>query len=126
MKSKSIDIAFTPVDNNRLANLCGTLDENLKQIETALDVRVSRRGENFSVGGRPQQSRLAVQALQMFYTQARHALSVDEIQLGLIELNSECESEGAVDMVPVLLTRKHDLAWAYSSAECIFAADSGA
>ena len=30
-------IAFTPVDNARLANLCGALDENLKQIENALD-----------------------------------------------------------------------------------------
>ncbi len=29
-------IAFTPVDNKRLANLCGVLDEHLKQIENAL------------------------------------------------------------------------------------------
>lgn len=109
MKPKSIDIAFTPADNSRLANLCGALDENLKQIETALDVSIARRGERFSVGGSPQQSRLAAQALHMFYTQAKHALSVDDIQLGLIELNNECEAESAADMVPVLMTRKHDL-----------------
>jgi hypothetical protein len=30
---KPLEISFTPVDNQRLANLCGALDENLRQIE---------------------------------------------------------------------------------------------
>ena len=29
-----------PVDNNRLAHLCGPMDENLRQISAALDVTV--------------------------------------------------------------------------------------
>jgi phosphate starvation-inducible PhoH-like protein len=32
-----------PLDNNRLANLCGPLDENLRQISAALDVTIFRR-----------------------------------------------------------------------------------
>lgn len=104
-----IDISFTPVDNTRLAHLCGVLDENLKQLETALDVSITRRAEHFSIDGRPQKSRLAVRALQMLYEQAKHALSIDEVQLGLIELNSVLESNGTACMVPVLMTRKHDL-----------------
>ena len=47
----SLDISFAPANNTRLANLCGALDENLKQIATALDVTISRRGEHFSVHG---------------------------------------------------------------------------
>ena len=43
---------FTPVDNQRLANLCGALDENLRQIETALDVSIARRGERFALDRR--------------------------------------------------------------------------
>ena len=35
-----MDISFTPIDNVRLANLCGALDANLRQIETALDVSI--------------------------------------------------------------------------------------
>jgi len=31
------EVAFKPVDNGRLAALCGPLDANLRQIETALD-----------------------------------------------------------------------------------------
>lgn len=107
MKAKALDIAFTPVDNSRLAHLCGALDENLKQIETALDVTISRRGENFSIGGPLEQTRLAARALENFYAQARHGLTVDEIQLGLIELGNEGRVESG--MVPVLMTRKHDL-----------------
>lgn len=109
MKPKSIDIAFTPVDNHRLANLCGTLDENLKQIEAALDVSIARRGEHFSVSGPSLQSRIAVQALQLFYSAAKHELSIDEVQLGLIELNNQSAMESSADMVPVLMTRKQDL-----------------
>ena len=48
---KPVELSFTPVDNQRLANLCGVLDENLKQIESALDVSISRRGENFTIAG---------------------------------------------------------------------------
>ena len=60
---KPLEISFKPVDNKRLANLCGALDENLRQIETALDVVITRRGENFSLRGEPEQTRLAAQAL---------------------------------------------------------------
>jgi phosphate starvation-inducible PhoH-like protein len=64
---KPVEIDFTPVDNQRLANLCGALDENLRQIETALDVSIQRRGEHFSVTGKPGQARVAAQVLQSFY-----------------------------------------------------------
>lgn len=36
-----MEISFTPIDNSRLTNLCGVLDEYLKQIETALDVGIA-------------------------------------------------------------------------------------
>ena len=51
LKTGPLELVLTPVDNQRLANLCGTLDENLRQIETALDVRIARRGERFTVRG---------------------------------------------------------------------------
>ncbi len=60
---KAVEVSFTPVDNRRLANLCGALDENLRQIETALDVVIARRGERFALTGRPERTRLAAQAL---------------------------------------------------------------
>src|SRR5579862_7960432 len=38
-------------DNTRLANLCGPLDENLRQLEERLGVRIRRRGDSFRVSG---------------------------------------------------------------------------
>ena len=80
-----MDISFTPIDNARLANLCGALDANLRQIETALDVSIGRRGENFTLHGKPKQMQLAAAALRTFYDLAVNALDIEDIQLGLVE-----------------------------------------
>ncbi|MDD5329818.1 MAG: PhoH family protein [Sulfuricella sp.] len=104
-----MEIDFSPVDNVRLANLCGALDENLKQIETALEVTISRRGERFTIQGELRPARLAVQALQNFYERARSHLSVDDVQLGLIEVANANPSVSDGGAMPVLMTRKGDL-----------------
>jgi len=89
LKSAPLEISFTPADNQRLANLCGSLDENLKQVENVLDVEISRRGEHFSLSGRSDQTKLAAKVLRDFYNQSKQHLSLEQIQLGLVEaLNS--------------------------------------
>jgi phosphate starvation-inducible PhoH-like protein len=79
-----VEVALAPVDNVLLANLCGPLDENIRQIETGFDVVIRRRNERFSVSG--ENARRPRTAIRHFYSMARAPLSVDEIQLGLIEL----------------------------------------
>ena len=107
----AIDVLFSPVDNHRLANLCGALDENLRQIETALDVSIARRGERFTLRGAAEQTARAAEALQRFYALAKDTLSVDEIQLGLIELMNRPVRQGALisGLSPTLMTRKTEL-----------------
>ena len=104
MKTKPIDLLLHPLDNERLANLCGPLDENLRQIEAAFDVTIARRGERCRIGGDAAQARLAAQALQRFYAAAGEPLSVDHIQLGLVEVQSQ-----AAPGTPALQTRRPDL-----------------
>lgn len=106
--------AFLPVDNARLGNLCGVLDENLKQIETALDVVISRRGEQFSIAGSRDRAKLALKALQQFYELSKQALLIDDLQLSLIELINASQASPdnlgtGAGVTPVLKTRKHDL-----------------
>ncbi len=110
-KPRAVELLLTPVDNSRLANLCGALDENLRQIETAFDVSVARRGERFTVRGEKEQTALASEALQMFYARARNSLSIDEIQLGLIELTNRPTRKETLrdDAMPTLMTRKAEL-----------------
>ena len=105
---KPVELAFKPVDNQRLANLCGALDENLRQIEIALDVSIARRGERFAVTGKPGQARIAAQVLHSFYERAKNELSLEDVQLGLIEAAGPSKSQ-APDGSPALVTRRPDL-----------------
>ncbi|HEX8988854.1 MAG TPA: PhoH family protein [Rhodocyclaceae bacterium] len=103
---RPLDLTLQPADNERLANFCGPLDENLRQIETAYDVTITRRGERLRIAGDVAHARLAHQALQHFYELAKQPLSIDEIQLGLVELRNRSQ---AVQPPVSLLTRKSDL-----------------
>ena len=109
-----------PRDNNtRLQNLCGPLDENLRQIEQALDVTIQRRGHRMTVRGERAQD--AALALERFYNNTKVELSVDDIQLGLVEArqiaahgaylpgNGDGSSASADDESPVLQTRRTGL-----------------
>ena len=109
MKTAALPVSFVPADNRRLSSLCGALDENLRQIEVAMNVSISRRGENFVVRGDPAKARLAVTALEKFYLLTQgHELDIEEIQLGLVELLSPGGAESGQEG-PVLMTRKSSL-----------------
>jgi phosphate starvation-inducible PhoH-like protein len=113
-----------PVDNNRLAHLCGPMDENLRQISAALDVTLFRRGERFIVSGA--NAERAVDILQKFYATADKPVSVEDVQLALVEQRANlaqaqekpailsrkpAPDEDELPMVetPVLKTRRSDL-----------------
>jgi phosphate starvation-inducible protein PhoH and related proteins len=128
-KTPALSLQFIPepVDNTRLAHLCGPLDENLRQISAALDVTIFRRGEKFIVSGDQAQQGVAI--LEKFYAIANKVVSVDDIQLALVEQRAalaaqplnptaslltetpEQEEESAdIEMIsPVLKTRRNDL-----------------
>lgn len=72
-----------PLDNSRLAHLCGPLDENLRQISAALDVTIFRRGEKFIVNGA--NADRAVELLERFYAVANKVVPIEEVQLALVE-----------------------------------------
>src|SRR5574343_2030311 len=111
-KSRPVDLALVPVDNGMLANLCGPLDENIRQIAMAFDVRIGRRNERFSIQG--ENASRTADALRHFYAMAHRPLDIDAIQLGLVEmLNAPVRrisrpSEGPLDG-PQLVTRKNEL-----------------
>ena len=105
MKPKPVEVTLSPVDNQRLATLCGAFDENLRQIEIALDITIARRGERFLLKGNPQQTARGAEVLERFYNQAKRGLTIDDVQLGLVEIRQS--STGAE--APALLTRKPDL-----------------
>ncbi len=109
-----VSLALSPPDNRALANLCGPLDANLRQIEAALDVSIARRGDTFTIKGEREPADCAAQALQRFFAAAGKPLSVDDIQLGLIEIlragsAGKRAASGLAPLEPVLHTRRPDL-----------------
>ncbi|MGD9168540.1 MAG: phosphate starvation-inducible protein PhoH, partial [Candidatus Thiodiazotropha sp.] len=47
----SLDLYLEPVDNERLANLCGQLDDHLRHIEGRLGIEINNRGNHFRLIG---------------------------------------------------------------------------
>ncbi len=113
---EQVELSFDPLDNRALANLCGPLEANLRQIEAALDVTIAHRGGDFVLTGTPSQTALAAEALQRFYAMAEKPLSVDDIQLGVIELSTQAPAlapsappPSDAEGLPLLRTRRADL-----------------
>jgi len=103
--ARSAQLKLEPVDNHRLARLCGAMDAHLRQIESALDVSISRRGAQFTVRGA--QAERAIQALEHFYDRASGELTLDDVQLGLTELAQGAAAPAGEG--PQLITRRGDL-----------------
>jgi phosphate starvation-inducible PhoH-like protein len=108
LKNNTLDISFTPVNNLRLANLCGALDENLRQIENTCEVAIARRGEHFTLTGAPDKTRVAARVLETFYGKAGNALQPEDLQLGLVQAAHTASTHSATGE-PVLITRRSDL-----------------
>jgi phosphate starvation-inducible PhoH-like protein len=68
------DLLLEPADNRRLANLCGHLDEHLRQIERRLGVEINNRGNQFRVIGRPEAIGVAIAVVEALYRSAAEEL----------------------------------------------------
>ncbi len=80
----SSDFTLQPTDNDRLANLCGQFDENLRQLETRLNVAIKNRGHRFSVTGDRAAVAAAERVLQALYEDtAREQISGENVHLHL-------------------------------------------
>lgn len=109
--------SFASTDNQRLAALCGPLDQNLRAIEAACQVKISRRGERFRVEGDKAQVSQALTVLDELHERAAHGLSAEQLQLGLaryalaVPADRSGDAEAAPSSVanPVLRTRRSDL-----------------
>jgi phosphate starvation-inducible PhoH-like protein len=99
---------FTPLDNRRLARLCGQTDSHLRAVEAAIDVRITRRQAAFRIEGAKAHAESALEALKRLYDRAAHALDAEAIELALAGARSPA---GSAEGEPIVLhTRRTDLA----------------
>ncbi|QQS53590.1 MAG: PhoH family protein [Candidatus Competibacteraceae bacterium] len=84
------DLLLEPADNARLANLCGHLDEHLRQIERRLGVEINNRGHQCRVIGEPAAIAIAVAVLEALYRSTRdEALTPASVHLTLQEAGAD-------------------------------------
>ena len=98
---------FTPLNNTRLAHLCGPMDEHLRTIEAGLQVAIAHRHEQFKIDGPKKQAERALTVLQALYELADRPIKPDTVQL-MLAGDGEPLAEGA-DGRLVLATRRADL-----------------
>jgi phosphate starvation-inducible PhoH-like protein len=98
--------AFTPLNNTRLAHLCGPMDEHLRTIETGLQVRISHRQEHFRIEGPKAKAEHAMAVVQALYEMAGRTIPKERVQLMLA---GDSAMEEAEDGSLVLHTRRTDL-----------------
>ncbi len=80
----TIQFELTPMDNQRLVNLCGPVNQHIDQIEDFYGVNINCRGNQFEVSGEGRRLKTVKSALQTLYNVAGHeALSPATVQLYL-------------------------------------------
>jgi phosphate starvation-inducible PhoH-like protein len=101
------NITLPDNDNKKLANLCGVLDENLKQIANGFDITLKRSGSKFSFDGDKKSIEQAAKLIEKFYQKANKPILPEDIQLSLIEFIKMPINVNTDDIQ--LLTKKNDL-----------------
>jgi phosphate starvation-inducible PhoH-like protein len=98
--------SFIPLNNARLSHLCGPMDEHLRTIELALQVKIAHRHEQFKVDGLKAKAQRAMEVLQALYERAARPIPTEHVQLMLAGDAPMGETpEGA----QALQTRRSDL-----------------
>ncbi len=86
------EIRLEPVDNERLANLCGPLDKHLRQLERRLGVEINNRGNNFRVIGSAGTVDLAVRVIEEIYAAGKdEIITAEKIHLHIQNANIDEE-----------------------------------
>ena len=88
-------------------HLCGPMDEHLRTIETALQVRLSHRQEHFRIEGPKAKAERALDVLQAVYEIAGRTISREKVQL--MVAGESAPLIEAEDGSLVLHTRRTDL-----------------
>ncbi len=99
--------------NRRLNHLCGALDEHLRTVEVACQVKIAHRHEQFKIDGLKKDATRALEVLQAMYELADKPIEPETIQLMLatdasLQATSGKTSQGGM-AGGALSTRRADL-----------------
>ena len=98
--------SFSPANNTRLGHLCGPLDEHLRTIELALEVKIAHSHEKFKIDGHKAKAERALEMLQAMYERAAKPIPKEQVQLMLAgDEHMAAQGDGSLS----LATRRNDV-----------------
>ena len=104
--SRAANFSLEPADNARLSNLCGSLDQHLRQIEGRLNVDIQNRGHDFLITGDPHQVQVVHQLLEKLYVVTEsEPLSPQKIHLYLQQAQLDTLADKKTDEVAIRTRR---------------------
>ena len=98
----AVTLELDPADNERLANLCGQMDEHLHLLENRLGLTIAARGNIFSLQGEPDAVQAARRVLRKLYRQSEREILTPALvnlqlqQAGLDETEADSDTEVAI------------------------------
>jgi phosphate starvation-inducible PhoH-like protein len=106
IQPQTLDLVLDPEDNARLANLCGPLEQHLRQIERRLGIEISNRGLSFRLIGEGAAVRLGERLLTDLYAEtADEVLTPESIHLALQASGADVLAVAAESRLPDLVIR---------------------
>ena len=103
----SAEVNLEPIDNERLANLCGSLDAHLRQIERRLGVEINNRGNSFRIIGTARIVDITSRLLgELYESTAADSLSPEKIHLWLQDKAIDDSIEEQVDKEVIVKTKR--------------------
>lgn len=105
-----LTLELEPIDNERLANLCGQFDEHLRQIEHRLGISIANRGNIFALTGERKAVRAGRRVLENLYAQSEQqiltpALINLQLQESSISEPAMAEVDQAAETEVIIKTR---------------------
>jgi len=86
------EFTLEPDNPQRLAVLCGLANDNLKQIESRLEIRILNRGNQFKISGEAEQIHIAEDILKRLYRETKNGKDLSPEAIHLFLQPSEVES----------------------------------
>ena len=109
LQEVTLPLIIDDPDNERLANLCGLLDEHLRQIERHFGVQVANRGARFQVSGEAAAADAARDAINRLYAVTQsEVLTPRRVHLTLSETDPQ-DLVDATDGDHIVIKTQHGL-----------------
>ncbi len=106
MSTVAVELRLEPDDNERLANLCGQFDENLRLLERRTGVEIGNRGNQFKLSGDNDAVVVTEHIIrQLYLLTASKTISANDVHLELRESHAT-DDDGALEGDTSIRTRR--------------------